>query len=118
MSLLPKEHGAYGQISFPLVAAFAVGGVSAGGLLIASALIAGFLAHEPALVMLGLRGPRAKRELWNRAAVWLVCSLLIGGAAAIGAAIGGAIWHRYWTQLVPRRKELREMLHSIDGEGE
>ena len=39
-------------------------------------------------------------------------------SAAIGAAISGAIWHHYWTQLVPRRKELREMLHSIEGEGE
>ena len=100
MSLLPKEHGAYGQISFPLVAAFAVGGVSAGGLLIASALIAGFLAHEPALVMLGLRGPRAKRELWNRAAVWLVCSLLIGGAAAIGALLSVDVSTR-WSMAVP-----------------
>ena len=42
----------------------------------------------------------------------------IAFSVAIGAAIGGAIWHRYRTQLVPRRKELREMLHSIDGDGE
>jgi len=39
-------------------------------------------------------------------------------SAAIGTAIGGAIWHRYWTQLFPRQKELREMLHSIHSEGE
>jgi hypothetical protein len=39
-------------------------------------------------------------------------------SAAIAAAIGGAIWHRVWTQLVPRRKELREMLHALDGEAE
>lgn len=53
MSLLPKKHGAYGQITFPLIAAFAVAGVSVGGLLMAAAVIAGFVAHEPASILLG-----------------------------------------------------------------
>jgi YwiC-like protein len=85
VALFPKEHGAYGQISFPLIAAFGVAGVSAGGLLLAAVVIAGFLAHEPALVVLGLRGPRAKRELWRPAAGWLVLCVLGGAAAACGA---------------------------------
>ena len=87
MSLWPKEHGAYGQITFPLVAALAVAGVSAGGLLIATATIAGFLAHEPALVVLGLRGPRAKRELRRHAVLWLGCCLVAGVVAGIGALL-------------------------------
>jgi len=36
---LPREHGAYGQMAFPLVTAFGVAGVSAGGLLMATAVI-------------------------------------------------------------------------------
>lgn len=87
MSLLPKEHGAYGQITFPLLAAFAVAGVSPGGLLIAAPVIAGFLAHEPAAILLGLRGPRAKRELRQRALQWLGCCLAIGGSAGAAALL-------------------------------
>ena len=86
-SLLPKEHGAYGQISFPLVAAFIVGGVSASGLLIAAATVVGFLAHEPALVLLGMRGSRAKRDLRDRATRWLVACLVIGAAAAVAGVL-------------------------------
>ena len=81
-SLLPKEHGAYGQLAFPLVTAFIVAGASAGGVLIAAALVAGFLAHEPAAILLGLRGSRAGRELRRRAIQWLGGCLAIGVPAA------------------------------------
>ena len=83
--MLPKEHGAYGQVILPLVAAFGVAGFSMAGLLFAAAVIAGFLAHEPALVLLGLRGPRAKREVGASAMRWLAASLIVGAAAASGA---------------------------------
>lgn len=100
MSLLPKEHGAYGQIAFPLIAAFAVAGASAGGLLLAAATVAGFLAHEPALVLLGVRGPRAKRELRRQAVAWLGCCLIAGTAAGIAALIAMHASAR-WSMLVP-----------------
>jgi hypothetical protein len=48
-----------------------VAGVSTVSLLIAIAVIAGFLAHEPAAIVLGQRGPRAKRELGASAVRWL-----------------------------------------------
>jgi hypothetical protein len=83
----PKEHGAYGQVTLPLLTAFLVAGVSAGGLLIAVAVVAGFLAHEPAAILLGLRGPRAKRELQQRATTWLAGAAVIGVAAGIGALL-------------------------------
>jgi hypothetical protein len=51
---LPKEHGAYGQIAFPLAASYGVAGVSTGSLLLSVAAIAAFLAHEPAAIVLGL----------------------------------------------------------------
>jgi hypothetical protein len=85
MSLFPKEHGAYGQVAFPLLTALAVAGPSLGGLLIIVTVVAGFLAHEPAAVLLGSRGTRARRELRREAMTWLLVSVL-GGAAAAGGA--------------------------------
>jgi hypothetical protein len=85
--LLPKEHGAYGQISFPLVTAFAVAGASTAGLLFTAAVVGGFLAHEPAAVLLGLRGVRAKRELRGAALRWLACCLTVSAAAGAGAFV-------------------------------
>lgn len=85
MTLLPKEHGAYGQIAFPLATAFLAAGVSSAGILVAAAVVAGFLAHEPALVVLGQRGPRAKRELGRRAARWLGSWMILATGAGLGA---------------------------------
>ena len=86
MPFFPKEHGAYGQLSFPLVTSLIVSGVSAGSALFALAIVAGFLAHEPLLVVLGLRGPRARREL-GRTAIWWLASvtavLVVCGALAM-----------------------------------
>jgi hypothetical protein len=85
--MLPKEHGAYGQIAFPLLTALLVAGVSKGGLLIAVAVVAGFMAHEPATVLLGLRGPRAKRQLRRRASRWLRSAAVIGVVAGVGGLL-------------------------------
>ena len=93
--LFPREHGAYGQVAFPLIAAFGVAGPSTSGVLIAVTVIAAFLAHEPALVLLGYRGPRAKRDLRTRASRWCALSLLVALATAVGAALAierGARW--------------------------
>ena len=85
--MFPKEHGAYGQLAFPLVTSFAVAGVSIPALLVGLAGVAGFLAHEPLLVLLGGRGLRARREDGPRAIVWLALT----GATTCGAAIA-AVW--------------------------
>ena len=84
---LPKEHGAYGQIAFPLATAFAVAGISTSGLLLAGAVIAGFLAHEPAAIVLGLRGSRAQRELGATARWWLGCCLAAVIVTGLAAAV-------------------------------
>src|SRR5690606_18676958 len=84
--MLPKEHGAYGQMAFPLLAAFIAGGVSAAGVLFAATVIALFVAHEPASVLLGGRGVRARREQGARAWRWLAGAgsvAVIAGIAAI-----------------------------------
>lgn len=84
---LPREHGAYGQMAFPLVTAFGVAGVSVAGLLLATAVIAAFLAHEPAAVRFGQRGVRAAREYGTAAARWLWVCAAIGLGAGIGAVL-------------------------------
>jgi hypothetical protein len=83
----PKEHGAYGQFVFPLVTAFVVAGVSPAAILTSVAAAAGFLAHEPLLVVLGRRGLRAKRDEALRARRWLV----FWGAVAVAAGFAG-LW--------------------------
>jgi hypothetical protein len=83
---LPSEHGAYGHLVFSLVTALGVAGFTAAGVLLAVAVIAGFLAHEPASVLLGLRGPRAARERGPASRRWLAASLIVAVAAGVAAA--------------------------------
>lgn len=84
-SLLPREHGTYGQLAMPLVAALASARPSIASTLYAAAAACAFLAHEPALVLLGHRGPRALREAGARAkglfATLATASALSGTAA-------------------------------------
>lgn len=112
--MFPKEHGAYGQVILPLLAAFGVAGSSAAGLLFAVAVIAGFLAHEPALVLLGLRGPRATRELRWSARRWLAASLIVSAAAAGGAlaVISPAV---RWSVAVPLAPALLLTIAVLSG---
>jgi len=97
---LPKEHGAYGQVTFPLVAAFGVAGMSTAGVLMSVAVIAGFLAHEPAAIVLGQRGSRAKRDLDSSARVWLTCCAVIGIVAGL-AAVARLDHVARWSLAVP-----------------
>jgi hypothetical protein len=60
--LIPREHGAYGQLLFPLVSVLLIGHPSEGAYLLAGAAVGAFLAHEALLVVLGQRGSRAARE--------------------------------------------------------
>jgi hypothetical protein len=82
----PKEHGVYGQLAFPLVTAWAVAGITWPALLTGAAAVAGFLAYEPWLVLVGRRGPRVSRDQDARATAWLAVSgtaTLTAGAAAV-----------------------------------
>lgn len=84
-SLAPREHGAYGQLGLPLVAALAMGSPSLASVLLASASVAAFVAHEPLLVVLGRRGPKALREDGARARHRLG---LLGALALASAGVG------------------------------
>lgn len=86
LSLLPREHGAYAQISFPLLTALAVGGLRPAALLLVVAAVSAFLSHEPIMVLVGARGGRALREGWSsarRRAVILAAIAATSGLAGL-----------------------------------
>ena len=85
--MLPKEHGAYGQLLFPLVTALAVGRRTVPALLLAAGAVLAFLAHEPLLVLLGQRGARAAREQRPRAIAWLAFTAFAAGVLAVAALL-------------------------------
>jgi hypothetical protein len=110
-SLAPREHGAYGQLGFPLLTGLLVGHPTAPALLLTAAAIAAFLVHEPALVAFGRRGQRVKENDGRRAlgffAAAVAASLALGAtglwlaspqaragaliATALGAMLGGTV---------------------------
>ncbi len=60
--LLPREHGAYAQLAFPLLSGLVVGGPTLPGVALSLAVACVFFAYEPAAVLLGVRGVRLQRE--------------------------------------------------------
>lgn len=81
-SLVPHEHGAWGQLAMPLLAALALGAPAAAPYLLTAAVVLAFTAHEPLLVLLGQRGRRVRDEEGPRARRWLL--VLGGGALLLG----------------------------------
>jgi len=84
--MLPKEHGAYAQLLFPIVTAIAIARPTAIALMFAAAAVLAFLAHEPLLVLLGQRGPRAGRDDGTRAVSWFAST-----ASAAGVLLAAAL---------------------------
>jgi hypothetical protein len=82
--LLPHEHGAYGQLLFPLATALGVGTPAWPASGLALACILAFVSYEPLLVLLGRRGAHARRANGPRARYQLA------GTTALLVAIG--IW--------------------------
>lgn len=87
-SLAPREHGAYGQIGLPLVAALAMGTPSIAAILLGTGAALIFAAHEPLLLLLGRRGLRAQRYGSPRARRSL---RILGVAAALSGLLGLAL---------------------------
>jgi len=90
--LIPREHGAYGQLLFPLVTVLGAGRSSAVALGFAVTAISGFLAHEGLAVLFGRRGGRALRERRSAAvrsvAVFGAVGLVAGCAAFVASPPG------------------------------
>ena len=93
--MLPREHGAYSQMALPLVTAFVVAGITLASALAGLAVVLGFLAHEPLLVLLGRRGARVRAEGAPRAKTALAVSgtaMMAAGVAAVLAAPSAVRW--------------------------
>jgi YwiC-like protein len=93
--MLPREHGAYFQMALPLVTSLVVARASLPAVFIAIAVICGFLAHEPLLLLLGGRGVRARQATGSRARAWFattIISMLAAGVAAFWLTSATARW--------------------------
>lgn len=86
-SLLPREHGAWGQLAFPVATGLALGRPGAAALLLAAAVIVAFLAHEPLLVFLGQRGTRTRDAHGTRAR-----RAALGAGVAAAALAAAGVW--------------------------
>ncbi len=98
--LLPREHGAYAELGFPLLSGLLLGSPGAAAWLFVAAAVLLFLANEPLVVLLGVRGKRAREEHAVAARRGLV---ILGG---LGVAAGlAALWlaspGARWLALVP-----------------
>jgi len=93
-NLLPKEHGAYAELAFPLVTGLSLAAPSLPAMALGMAAVFFFLAHEPLAVVLGARGKRIKDQTGDRARargrLLLACGLILGAAGILGA--GRSVW--------------------------
>ncbi len=87
-TLVPREHGAWGQLALPLVSALVIGRPRASALLLTAATVLAFLAHESLIVILGQRGRRAATEETPRARRLLAS---LGGLASLAGLAGAAL---------------------------
>lgn len=83
--MIPREHGAYAELLFPMVTVFLGGSPATSTWLLAVGAIAAFLANEPLLVLVGQRGTRVKRDEGDRARR----ALLIFTMFALAAGLAG-----------------------------
>jgi hypothetical protein len=93
--MVPREHGAYAELLFPIVTVFLGGAPSTSTWLLATGAIACFLANEPLLILVGQRGTRTKREESGRAQRALLIFVLV----ALGSGIAGLL-------LAPRASQI------------
>ena len=99
-SMMPREHGAYAELLFPLMTGLALGrpGVAAFGFALAAVLF--FLLHEPVAVIMGARGAYAREE-WGARARQRVAWLALGGVMAGGIAVYSSTRDARLISLVP-----------------
>lgn len=91
-SLLPKEHGAWVELGLPLLTALVAARPTPAGLAFACSACAAFFAHEPWLVLRGLRGSRAQRENGERARrMFFGLLALMGVSGGVALALTGKL---------------------------
>jgi hypothetical protein len=72
-------------LALPVATSLSVSGVSLSAALLAVSAVAGFLAHEPLLILLGRRGLRVRREMHRVATTWFVATA--GAATLLGIEV-------------------------------
>jgi hypothetical protein len=86
--MVPREHGAYAELLFPMVSVLLGGAPSTSTWLLAIGAVGAFLANEPLLVLFGQRGRRMQREDSDRARrALLLFSLVALGAGTVGLVL-------------------------------
>jgi hypothetical protein len=93
--LLPREHGAYAQLGFPLLSGLLLGSPGAAAWLFAATAAALFVANEPAALLTGVRGERQRGQLARAArGVLALCmaAAVAGGTLALWLAPVSARW--------------------------
>jgi len=86
--MVPREHGAYAELLFPIVSVLLGGAPTTSTWLLAIGAVGAFLANEPLLVLFGQRGTRMQREDSDRAKrALLLFSLVALGAGTAGLAL-------------------------------
>ena len=85
--MVPREHGAYAELLFPIVTVFLGGSPTTSTWLLAIGAIACFLANEPLPVLFGQRGTRTQREASERAKR----APLVFGLVALGTGLAGLL---------------------------
>lgn len=100
-SLVPREHGAYAELAFPLLTGLGMGRPSVASWAFALAAALFFFLHEPLAVVAGVRGERARRDHGRSArkrailiAAWgsvaaLIALLSASGTARMAALVPG-----------------------------
>ena len=81
--MIPREHGAYAELLFPIVTVFLGGLKTTSTWLLAIGAIDAFLANDPLLILVGQRGRRKKREQDDRAKRALLIFTVVGRGAGI-----------------------------------
>ncbi len=85
--MVPREHGAYAELLFPMVTVFLGGSPTTSTWLLAAGAVGAFLANEPILVLVGQRGNRVKREEGSRAKRMLLAFALTAMAAGVAGLV-------------------------------
>lgn len=85
--MVPREHGAYAELLFPIATVFLGGSPTLSTVLLAIGTIAAFLANEPLLVLVGERGTRLQRTDSARAKR----ALLVFAFFAVTAGVAGIL---------------------------
>ena len=88
--MIPREHGAYAELLFPIATVFLGGSPTMATVWLAIATLAAFLANEPLLVLVGERGSRAQRADSARAKRALVVFAFFGVTAGVAGIVSAS----------------------------